>query len=381
MSAAVLMMKRSALVLAVGALTVLGGCSLFSSSKAPKPAPLEQITPEIKPQLLWSQRIDNTTFAQTITARGDKFFIAAGDGSVLALQASTGQTVWRADVGAKLSAGVGSDGRYAAVVTRNNELVVIDAGKVTWRKALPTPVIAAPFVAGERVFVLTVDRQVLTYDAQDGRKIFDMRRPGEPLTLAKAGVIGSFMDTLVVGQGSRLAGVDPLRGTVRWEASVANPRGTNEVERLADLVAPLVRNGEVLCARAFQSAVGCVSAERGATIWSRNVGGVNGVGGDAEYIYGADASDRLSAWRIASGDTAWTAEQFTNRKLGVPLAVGNSVMVGDFEGYLHFVARDSGKTLARMETDGSPIVTAPVLLDGIALVATSKGGLYAIKPQ
>ena len=91
----------------------------------------------------------------------------------------------------------------------------------------------------------------------------------------------------------------------------------------------------------------------------------------------------LAVWQYyqATGDTAWTAEQFTHRKLGVPLAVGNSVMVGDFEGYLHFVARDSGKTLARMETDGSPIVTAPVLLDGIALVATSKGGLYAIKPQ
>ncbi len=372
---------RALSAFALASLVALSGCSWFSSSKAPKPAPLEELkTTTIAPQVLWNQRIDNTSFAQTIAARDGKFFVAGGDGVVQALQATSGQTVWRADVGAKLSAGVGSDGRFAAVVTRANELVVIDAGKVIWRKPLPTPVIASPLVAGERVFVLTVDRQVQAFDALDGRKIFDMRRPGEPLTLAKAGVLGVFMDTLIVGQGPRLAGVDPLRGTVRWESSVANPRGTNEVERLADLVAPLVRNGEVLCARAFQSAVGCVSAERGATIWSRIVGGTNGVGGDAQYIYGADGSDRLSAWRIATGDTAWTAEQFTNRKLGVPLAVGNSVLVGDFEGYVHFVERDTGKTLARLPTDGSAIVTAPVLLDGIALVATEKGGLYAIKP-
>ena len=375
------MVRKAALAACALLALGLGGCSIFSSSKAAKPAPLEQLTPTLTPSVLWNVRIDNTQFPLTITARDDKFFVASGDGVVQALQAANGQTVWRADVGAKLSAGVGSDGRFAAVVTRNNDLVVLDAGKVLWRKSLPTPVIASPLVAGERVFVLTVDRQVQAFDALDGRKLFDMRRPGEPLTLAKAGVLGVFMDTLVVGQGPRLAGVDPLKGTIRWEANVANPRGTNEVERLADLVAPLIRNGEVLCARAFQSAVGCISAERGATIWSRNVGGINGIGGDAQYIYGADGSDRLSAWRIATGDTAWTVEQFQNRKLGVPLATAKSVLVGDFEGYVHFVERETGKTQARLATDGSPIIAAPVALNGIVLIATQKGGLYAIKPE
>ncbi len=377
-----MLMKKPAVAgIALLMVAAISGCSLFKSSKEAKPAELEKLTPTIAPSVAWNVRIDNLNFPLTITARDGKFFVAGGDGVVQALQASNGQSVWRADVGAKLSAGVGSDGRFAAVVTRNNELVVIDAGKVIWRKPLPTPVIAAPMVAGERVFVLTVDRQILAFDALDGGKIFNVSRPGEPLTLAKAGVLGTFMDTLIVGQGPRLAGVDPIKGTVRWEANVANPRGTNEVERLADLVTPLIRNGEVLCARAFQSAVGCVSAERGATIWSRNVGGVNGIGGDAEFIYGADGSDRLSAWKVASGDTAWTVEQFQNRKLGVPFATANSVMVGDFEGYVHFVARDTGKTQARLSTDGSAIVAPPVSSNGLVLIATQKGGLYAIKPE
>ncbi|MFX7858052.1 PQQ-binding-like beta-propeller repeat protein, partial [Acinetobacter baumannii] len=116
--------------------------------------------------------------------------------------------------GAKLAAGVGSDGRFAAVVNRDNELVVLDAGRVVWKKPLPTPVVAAPLVAGERVFVLTLDRQVLAFDALDGRKIWELKRPGEPLTLAKAGVLLAYKDTLVVGQGPRLAGVDPLQGSL-----------------------------------------------------------------------------------------------------------------------------------------------------------------------
>lgn len=367
---------------ALALLAVLAGCSIFSSSTAPKPAVLETLPAAAVPgRVVWNTRVDNIQFPLAIAARGTQFIVAGGDGVVQGLQATDGAVLWRTEVGAKLAAGVGSDGRFAAVVTRNNELVVIDAGAVIWRKTLATPVTAAPLVAGERVFVLSVDRQVLAFDALDGRKLWELRRPGEPLTLAQAGVIGVYKDTLVVGQGARLTGVDPIKGTVRWEANVANPRGTNEVERLADLVAPLQRQGETLCARAFQSAVGCVSGERGVTLWSRNVGGVNGIGADANYVFGGDGSDRLTAWKIGNGDTFWTAEQFSNRKLSVPLSFEKSVIVGDFEGYVHFLSRDTGKTELRLATDGSAVVAAPVALGRTVLVATRNGGLFAIRPE
>lgn len=375
-------MKATRGLTALALLAVLAGCSIFSSSSAPKPAVLETLAVGAIPgRVVWNTRVDNIQFPLSIVARGTQFVVAGGDGVVQGLQAADGAVLWRTEVGAKLAAGVGSDGRFAAVVTRNNDLVVIDAGAVIWRKTLATPVTAAPLVAGERVFVLSVDRQVLAFDALDGRKIWELRRPGEPLTLAQAGVIGVYKDTLVVGQGARLTGVDPIKGTVRWEANVANPRGTNEVERLADLVAPLQRQGETLCARAFQSAVGCVSGERGVTLWSRNVGGVNGIGADADYVFGGDGSDRLTAWKIGNGDTFWTAEQLSNRKLSVPLSFGKSVIVGDFEGYVHFLSRDTGKTELRLSTDGSPIVAAPVALGKTVLVATRNGGLFAIRPE
>lgn len=376
-----LMKNRSSLLIVGAAAALLSGCSLFSSSSAPKPAALETLSAAAPGRVVWNLRIDSVQFPLSIAARDDKFVVAGTDGVVQALRATDGAVVWRAEVGQKLSAGVGSDGRFAAVVTRNNELVVMDAGQIAWRKTITTPINTAPLVAGERVFVLTVDRQVQAFDALDGRKLWELRRPGEPLTLAQAGVIGAYKDTLIVGQGPRLAGVDPLKGTLRWEANVANPRGTNEVERLADLVGPMVRSGELLCARGFQSAVGCVSGERGSTVWSRNVGGTNGIGGDAQNLYGADASDRMTAWKLSNGDTVWAAEQFLNRKLSVPVSLGNSVLVGDFEGYVHFVARDTGKTVARLATDGSPITAAPVVLGGTVLFATRNGGLFAIRPE
>lgn len=365
---------------AVLVLAVLSGCSLFNSSSAPKPAALEAQVSSAGLRQVWQARVDGVQFPLSVAATASRSFVVAGsDGAVQALAADTGALLWRGEVGAKLAAGVGSDGRFAAVVTRNNELVVLDAGKPLWRKALNSTVSTAPLVAGERVFVLTVDRQVQAFDAADGRRLWDLRRPGDPLTLSQPGVIAAYKDTLVVGQGARLAGVDPLRGTLRWEANVATPRGTNEVERLADLVGPLARVGDTLCARAFQSAVGCVNAERGAAQWSRNTGGTRGVAADVQHVYGVDASDRITAWKIANGDIVWSAEQLTNRRLSAPLATARGLLVGDLEGYVHLLAADSGKTLARLPTDGSPVAAAPVQLDGVVLVATRNGGLFALR--
>jgi len=370
----------------------LSGCGIFGSSTAAKPAPLETLSSKIAGRIVWSAKVgggrlsvwpfsSNEFFPLSLVARDDRFVVAGADGSVQALQASNGTVIWQGDVGQKLAAGVGSDGRFAAVVTRNNELVVLDAGKTVWRKTLSVPTQTAPLVAGERVFVYTVDRAVLAFDALDGRRLWELRRPGEPLTLAQPGALATYKDTLIVGQGPRLAGVDPLRGTLRWEASVASPRGTNEVERLADVVGPLLRQGDVLCARAFQSAVGCVDGERGIGTWSRNTGGVQGIGGDAQQVYAGDASDRITAWKLGTGDVVWVAEQFLNRKLSAPLSVGSTVVVGDGDGYVHFLDRETGKTLLRLPTDGSAIVSAPVALGTTVLVATRNGGLFALRPE
>ncbi len=357
----------------------LGACSLFSSSTAPKPAPLETLTPTLQARVAWEARVDSVKFPLTITAVNDRFVVGGSDGVISAISAADGTTLWRADIGKGLTAGVGSDGRFAAAVTRDNELVVTEGDKILWRRTLTTPVVTSPFVAGERVFVLTLDRAVLAFDAADGRRLWELRRPGEPLTLQQAGVIGAYQNTLLVGQGSRLAGIDPNRGLLMWEATVANPRGTNEVERLADLVGPLARDNDIFCARAFQSAVACVNAERGNTVWTRNNAGLRGVGADSTIVVGGDASDRLTAWGTRSGDVAWTADQFQNRKLSAPLVTDKSVIVGDSEGYVHFLSKDKGLTVQRLQTDSSGLAAAPVQLGGTVLVATRSGRLYALR--
>jgi len=371
--------KRSAcLALAVAA--AVAGLAACSADK-PKPAPLPTIESPIAGRQVWEARVSGVNFPLAVALRNGRFHVAGDDGTVVALEVATGRELWRGEVGAKLSAGVGSDGRYAAVVTRANELVVLDGGNVVWRQKLESPVVTAPLVAGERVFVLGVDRVVNAFDVLDGRRLWTLKRPGDALTLSQAGMLAPYKDTLLVGQGSRLVGLDPLKGTVRWDTALTTPRGTNEVERLADLVGPPSRTDSVFCMRSFQNAVGCIDAERGSLKWVQNTGGIEPVGGNEEYVFSADSSDRISARKRASGELAWSTEVLLNRGLSAPAALGTAVVFGDLDGQLHFLSQAEGKPVLRLPTDGSRVAAAPVISDNTLLIVTRKGGVFAFRPE
>lgn len=370
---------KSWLALLAFAAACLAGCS--SGPEKPKPTPLEEVAPKIAGRVVWKTRLGSVSPTTTMAVNADLVTIALKDGSVVTLESESGQERWRADADAKLSSGAGSDGRFASVVTVDNELVTFDRGKQIWRARLGSRVVTPPLVAGERVFVQGVDRAVHAYDALDGRKLWVQQRQGDPLTLSQPSVLMPFKNTLLTGQGSKLAGLDPLLGSVRFEVGMASPRGTNEVERLADLVGPAGRTGDVVCARAFQAAVACVNAERGSLLWSKTFGGYQGVASDEQYVFAADASDRVTAWRAVNGDVAWTSEKFMHRGLSTPLSVGRTVVFGDSEGYVHFMSRDDGTPLLRIATDGEPIVGAPVRSGSTIVVLTAGGSVYAFRPD
>jgi outer membrane protein assembly factor BamB len=357
---------------------LLAGCA----ADKPKPKPLEPLTPKIAGRQVWSAKVDGgVRFPLSVAHRDGSFIVGSSGGTVAGFEAATGRQLWSFNVGAPLSAGVGSDGRHHAVVTVDNQLVVIEDGKQAWRMQLNSRVSTAPLVAGKRVFVMGVDRAVHAFDTSDGHRLWTLQRPGEALTLLHIGVLTAVKDTLIAGQGPRLAGIDPDRGTLRWEVPVGTPRGSNEVERLADLIGPPVRLGTRLCARSFQAAVGCVDAETGRLLWARNTGGINAVGGDEELIFGADATDRIVAWKTANGETTWTSERMLFRGLSAPAAIGPTVAFGDFEGYVHFLDRKDGQPLLRLSTDGSQVVGRPVLSGTTLLVITRNGGLFAFRPE
>ncbi|MET4580225.1 outer membrane protein assembly factor BamB [Ottowia thiooxydans] len=363
--------------LLVGA--VLAGCAAGSSR--PKPAELPPNVVQVAVRQAWTAKLPAVTFPLQVSVQGNQVVVAGDDGTVVTLNADTGRELSRAAVGEPLAAGVGSDGRTSAVITRSNQVVALAGGRELWRRKLSSQSFTAPLVAGGRVFVLGADRSLTALDGSNGAVIWNVTRPAEPLVLRQSGVLLAVDGNLVAGLAGRLVGVNPDSGTVLWEAPVAAARGTNDVERLVDLVSGVSRQGTEICARAFQTAVGCIEAATGTTRWSKPANGATGVAGDGEMLFGAEADGKVMAWRSATGDRGWVNEALQWRVLTGPLSLGRSVVVGDSTGLVHMLSRENGSPLNRLTTDSSGVATTPVAAGNTLVVVTRSGGVYGFVPD
>jgi outer membrane protein assembly factor BamB len=362
----------------------LSGCSVmsyFSGPSKPQPAALQPVSGAVSAKQVWSNRIGAINFPLELHVAGNTVFVSGGDGSVAAIDGRTGADLWRASAGAPVATGVGSDGKTAAVVTQANEVVTFVDGRVVWRQKLNAQAYTAPLVAGGRVFVLAADRSINAFDGLTGNKLWSQQRPNEPLVLKQSGVILAVGDTLVVGFSGRLAGLNPSSGVIRWEAPIASPRGVNDIERLVDLVGRVSRDGDVVCARAFQANVGCVNAARGNLVWTKAASGAQGVHGDDRRVFGTESDGVVQAWRRTDGERAWTTDALRYRSLTAPQVVGRSIAIGDFAGIVHLLSREDGSLLNRLTTDGSPIAAAPVLVGNTLVAVTRNGGIFGFVPE
>ena len=369
-------------VLAAALVTALGGCAWFGSGNTPKPADLGPNVVNLPVRQAWKLEIPSVKDANMrAQVQGDNVFVAAADGTVVSINAANGRENWRAQAGSKLQTGVGADGRMAAVVTTSNELVVLDAGTKLWSKKLNASAFTAPLVAGGRVFVLAADRSVTAFDAQNGARLWTQKRDGEPLVLRQQGVLMPFGNTLLAGLSGRLVAFNPDNGNIEWEAPLAAPRGTNDVERLVDLVGPASRVGNVVCARAFQSSVGCVDMNVGRTGWAQTAKGAVGIAADAEYVFGTESNGIVQAWSVSDGAKRWSVDRFQHRKLTAPLVLGRAVVTADESGLVHVLSKKDGSHLNRLTTDGTGVAVAPVVAADTLVVVTRGGGIYGFRPD
>jgi outer membrane protein assembly factor BamB len=357
---------------------ILAGCS---GTAKPKPAELAPNAALLGVKAAWSFSLGATHYNLEPRAVAGTLYLASSAGNVVALNAETGAVLWRVDLSKPLVAGVGSDGRYVSVITEDGELVTLEAGAVIWRQRLGAAALTAPLVAGARVFTVSADRSVYAFDAATGKRLWQQQRGADSLVLGQAGVLIPFGDTLVLGIGGRLVGLNPQTGASRWEAPVAVSRGTNEVERLVDLVAGVSRVGNSVCVRSFQTAVGCVDVGQGKVLWTKSASGITGLSGDADLVLGTEGDGKIVAWKRGDGERLWTSELLRWRGLSAPVLVGQTVVVGDAAGILHFLSRQDAAPLNRVALDGSAVLGVPIVVGKTLIAVTQKGGVFAFRPE
>lgn len=375
--------KALASIAAVVALGALSACS--STSDKTKLAELPAIDSQIGAKLVWSARVGtvNTSLEIAVDQASNSSAVtaASSDGVVASFDAATGRVLWRAQAGKSLSSGAGVDGDLAAVVTEANELVAFNKGVVAWRQKLAGTSFTAPLLKNGKVYVLGSDRSMSAFDGANGTKLWSQKRSNEALSLRQAGVLLAVGDGLVVSSSGKLTGLNPLDGSVRWERSIATARGTNEIERLVDLVGRVSVHDDVVCARAYRVSVGCIDALRGNLLWTKPAIGLEGVQGDARSLFGTESDGNVIAWNRGNGEKLWVNERLDGRTLTAPVVFDKYIAVGDGAGFVHLLSKTDGAPLTRLTTDGSAIVAAPVLAGKTLVVMTKNGSLFAFTAE
>ena len=365
-------------LLLAGAL-LLAGCS---GSPGPKMAELEDLPSTMPVRFLWAASVDAAGDAILSPALVDDGVYAAGqDGIVARFDAATGRESWRVDTHRTLSGGVGSDGSLVAVGTYEGEVIVLDAakGEFRWNARVSSEVLSAPVVSGDLVIVRTGDGRLFALDAKDGKRRWLYQRSVPPLSVrSPVGMVAERGNLLTGFAGGKVVSIALANGGVRWEATVALPRGATELERVTDVVGVPVVDGREVCAVAYQGRIGCFDGASGNPIWSRELSSTAGLSVDARYVFVSDDKGAVHALDRAGGATIWKQDKLFLRRLTAPLAIGSVVAVGDVEGYVHFLSRESGAFVGRVATDGSPIRSSILRLEQGLLVQTQEGNLFAM---
>jgi len=388
-------MTISVLLRAALALAVLsaGGCSfapgdyidkLTSGGPVIKPAELVALKPSANAKILWRGGAGSSEkFVFTPLLDGGAVYAAGAAGQITRFDVGTGRQLARIDTKHRLSGGVGGDGRYILAGTGKGEVLAFDpGGKLLWQAQITSDVLSAPQIDQGIVVVRSGDGRIYGFDAVTGSRKWIYQRTLPALTVRTNVGVVLYRGAVFAGfPGGRLVALTLGNGNLGWEATVALPKGSTELERVADISSPPVHDGKQICAAAFQGRVACFDLAKGALLWARDISSVAGIAMDGLNVYVSDDKSAVIAFDKGTGASLWKQDKLYGRNISMPVVVGKFLAVGDYQGYLHILSCDDGSFVARLATDGSAIAALVATTDANILVQTRNGGIFAISIQ
>ena len=354
------------------------------------PEDLVDIDETLSVEKVWSRDLGRGTEDQLVALgigiAGDLLIVGGRKGGVAALSREDGSEVWTLLTGMPLSAGPGIGEGFAVFGSSEGDVVALEisTGIVLWQAAVTSEVLSVPAVVNGYVIVRCVDGRVFGFSADSGRREWTYDRSVPLLSLRGNGDPVVFGNRVIYGfDNGSVGALLASNGTVLWEQSVAAGRGRTELDRLADIDGAIGVYGQDMYVSSYNGRLASLAMETGRVLWVRDMGSYSGVAVDGDGLYLTDAEDQV--WRLdrRNGASLWTQAQLARRRLTVAVPVGDTVVVGDLEGYLHWLDKENGNMLAREKVANGPIQATPILINDVLYVLGSGGkiGAYRFTPH
>lgn len=372
-------------ITALLALAVLAaGCS-SNSSKEPEPAPLPKFDAEIRLDEQWSRSIGSgqgDTYNRLVPAvYGEQIYAADVEGRVESIDRLTGKVNWKVDLDVPVSGGVGAGYGLVLVGTLKGEVLALDVsdGAVRWRARVGSEILSAPAINGDVVLVQTQDDRLVALDMDDGNRrwvydnapaVLTLRGTSTPLLTNQLAIAG-----LSTG---RVIALDAARGLPVWEQRVAIPQGRSELERVVDVDGEMLLSGGTLYVATYQGRVAALELQSGRVLWQKPASSHVGVSQGYGSVYVTLDSDEVQGIDERSTTVLWSNAELARRGLSAPGVFSSYLVVGDREGYLHFLSQIDGRFVAREKVDGEGVRVRPLVEGDWLYVYSNSGKLVAL---
>ncbi len=383
------MAQRIVLMVLVAGLT--GGCGWINSflvgeDNALPPTELTEIADPIPIQTLWrtqvGEGVENAFIRLSPAVDDEKVYAASHDGAVIAVDIDSGQTLWRVETGLPITAGVGLGSESVLVGSDQGQVLSLNRtdGSERWRVRVSSEVLASPSESDGVVVVRSSDGKFTGLDAANGTRMWTYS-----FTVPALSLRGSAAPLL--GQGVAISGLDTGKllvlslgnGVPVWEKTISPPRGRTELERMVDIDTEPAVVGSVLFVAAYQGNITAIDLRSGNTLWTRELSTHAGLAADRNRVYVSRDDDAVVALDSRSGSPVWRQEALVGRQLSVPASNGRHLVVGDLEGWLHWLRAEDGRLLGRVRADDKSIKGRPVFIQNVVYVLGDDGSLGAYR--
>lgn len=362
----------------------IAGCGLFGGDDDEELQPTELLdfkqTLEVK--RLWSAKLgDGTEFlriALSPAGDGNRIYAASYDGKVSAYNPKNGKRIWRTEVDVELSAGPGVGEGVVVVAGYDGDLIALNAddGAELWRINMLGESLARPLIKDDAVVAYTIDGRIRVFSIFDGAERWSLEQSLPALTLRGSAPPILVGTTVIAGfDNGRLQAISLADGSAQWEAILTPPSGRSDLDRLADVDGTMAAVGQDVYASGYQGRVAALAVESGQILWAREISGLPGLTADWNNIYLVGDQGEILALLRRNGNDIWRQEALIRREPTAPVAFSTAVVVGDFEGYVHFFSNFDGRPVARVRVGKTMISHAPVVIGGQLYVQSESGKL------
>jgi len=375
---------------ALAAVLLLNGCSWIKSwgddDDADAPAELVEFAPTLNVGKVWStgvgKGLDKAGRQLRPAYESGSIYVADYKGLLMAVNADNGHKQWEIKTKLPFTGGPGISGSLLLMGTQDGEVFAFDAstGTQLWSATVTSEVLAAPSEADGVVVVRCIDGRIFGLDADTGQRVwvYDHNVPlltlrGNAPLLLRAGVV------FVGYDGGQVVALRLDDGTLMWEQTLVTVEGRTELERLSDIDGQLVFIASDLIVSSYKNRLASLAADSGRLLWFKDISSATGVAIGRINLALSDKDGNLWMLDRRNGAESWKNDQLLRRGLTRPVFYGSIVVVGDQEGYLHWINVNDGQFAAREKVGGKGFSGPPLVVGNTLYVMTKKGELTAFR--